>query len=72
MSHSLVPLQLPDEALIRRTKLLTYLPFGSQTLWRRVKAERFPKPIVIDGCMTAWRWKDVRAWLEAQGQERAA
>lgn len=66
---------LPDSALIRQRQLLAGLvPFSSATLWRRIKADQFPKPIKLDGGhITAWRWGDVRQWLEAQGQpERAA
>lgn len=67
---------LPDSALLRERQLIQPqgpLPFGSASLWRKVKATTFPAPIRLnDGRMTCWRWGDVRAWLEAQGREGKA
>lgn len=69
-AHAL-PSVLPDEALLRERQLLNgIVPFSSPTLWRRVKAGRFPQPIRIDR-MKCWRWGDVRQWLEAQGKGAA-
>lgn len=62
---------LPDAALLRERHLLSgIVPFSSATLWRRVKAKSFPQPVRI-GSITAWRWGEVRAWLEAQGRDAA-
>lgn len=58
---------LPDSALVRQRDLLSVLPFSAATLWRRVKAKEFPGPIKVDQSITAWRWGDVRGWLESQG-----
>jgi predicted DNA-binding transcriptional regulator AlpA len=67
---------LPDSALLRERQLLPPqgpVPFGSASLWRKVKAGTFPTPIRLnDGRMTCWRWGDVRAWLETQGSDRKA
>lgn len=62
---------LPDSALIRQSQLLAgIIPFKSATLWRKVKAGQFPKPIrLTEGRVTAWRVGDVRKWLAAQGGE---
>lgn len=65
--------RLPDRALVRERQLLPVLPFTSPTLWRKVKAGAFPAPIRLDhGRITAWRWGDVREWLEAQVRKEAA
>lgn len=60
---------LPDSAMIRQKNLVDgILPFGQATLWRKVKAGTFPKPVRLsDGRITAWRVGEVRAWLESQG-----
>lgn len=58
---------LPDSALLRERQLKPVLPFASPTLWRRVKTNAFPQPVRLPGRMTAWRWGDVRQWLESQG-----
>ena len=57
---------LPDATLIRLRQLRPVVPFSDATLWRRVRAKKFPQPVQLEGRMTAWRWGDVRAWLEAQ------
>lgn len=39
------------------------VPFSAPTLWRRVRAGEFPKPVKISDRVTAWRVEDVRAWM---------
>lgn len=63
---------LPDAALLREKQLAPILPWSSATLWRRVKTGQFPQPVRLDGRVTCWRWGDVRDWLEAQTDRRAA
>lgn len=67
--------ELPDCALIREAQLVRSpkrpaipapLPFSPATLWRRVEAGTFPKPMKLSERVTAWRVSDVRAWLNAQ------
>jgi len=62
---------LPDSALLRIRELIPLVPFTECTVWRRVKAETFPAPVRLpEGRITAWRWGDVRQWLEEQAQYR--
>lgn len=42
------------------------VPFSSATLWRKVKAGQFPKPVKLSAGITAWRVQDVRQWLAEQ------
>ena len=42
------------------------LPFSQPTLWRKVKAGTFPKPVSLGDRMSAWRVSDVREWITAQ------
>lgn len=42
------------------------LPFSSPTLWRLVKAGKFPSPVKLSERVTAWRVEDVRAWMQAR------
>lgn len=58
---------LPDVALLRLSQVLQLVPYSGPTVWRRVKSGDFPQPIRLEGRITAWRYGDVRAWLEAQG-----
>lgn len=42
------------------------VPFSSATLWRKVNAGEFPKPVKLSERVTAWRFEDVRAWLDSR------
>jgi prophage regulatory protein len=66
---------LPDSAFIRESQLVQSpkrpdtpapLPFSAPTLWRKVKAGTFPKPIKLSDRVTAWNVGTVRAWMTAQ------
>ena len=66
---------LPDSAYIRESQLVQSpkrpdtpapLPFSAPTLWRKVKAGTFPKPIKLSERVTAFNVGAVRAWLTAQ------
>ena len=43
------------------------VPFSSATLWRAVKASKFPAPVKLSERVTAWRTADVLAWLQSRG-----
>lgn len=62
--------QLPPNALVRQRKLLPVLPFSASTLWRRVAAGQFPRPVRLEGRISAWRVGDVLQWLDAQGRRK--
>lgn len=68
---------LADSGLIREAQLVQSpkrpgtpapIPFSAPTLWRKVKAGTFPKPLKLSERVTAWRVGDVRAWIAAQPQ----
>ena len=42
------------------------LPISSATLWRMVRAGKFPKPVKLTEGVTAWRADEVQAWLVKQ------
>lgn len=64
---------LPETGLIRQTLLIGnprtgtpgLLPFSASTLWRKVKAGEFPKPVKLSVRITAWRAEDIRTWLDS-------
>ncbi len=62
--------RLPDDALIRICSLLAWglVPFSASTLWRKVRQGEFPSPVRVSSQVTAWRVRDVRAWLKAPAQ----
>ena len=66
---------LPDSAFIREAQLVQSpkrpttpapLPFSAPTLWRKVKAGTFPKPIKLSERVTCWNVGAVRSWINAQ------
>jgi len=66
---------LPDSAFVRESQLVRSpkrpdnpapLPFSAPTLWRKVAAGTFPKPIKLSERVTAWNVGTVRAWMTAQ------
>ena len=66
---------LPDSAFVREAHLVLSpkrpehpapLPFSAPTLWRKVAAGTFPKPIKLSERVTCWKVSEVRAWMTAQ------
>jgi predicted DNA-binding transcriptional regulator AlpA len=66
---------LPESAFIREAQLVQSpkrpnypapLPFSAPTLWRKVAAGTFPKPIKLSERVTGWKVSEVRAWMNAQ------
>lgn len=67
---------LPATGYVRQSQLIpdpkrpdkpALLPFSSATLWRKVQAGEFPRPVKLSARVTAWRVEDVRAWMESRG-----
>jgi len=67
---------LPDDAYLRVKQLIigagstpttALLPFSRATLWRMVKAQRFPAPQKLSSGGTAWSVRAIRQWLKNQG-----
>jgi prophage regulatory protein len=55
---------LTPDSYLRERELRQHVPLSHSTLWREVKAKRFPPPIKLTERATAWRWGDVLAWLD--------
>jgi predicted DNA-binding transcriptional regulator AlpA len=55
---------MPITGYMRQSQLIPAIfPFSSATLWRKVKAGTFPKPIKLGPRITAWRVEDIRELL---------
>jgi prophage regulatory protein len=61
---------LPQEGFVREPAVLGAVPFGRSTLWSKVKAGQFPKPVKLSDRITAWPVQSVRAWIEARTLQR--
>lgn len=56
---------LPQTGYLRQAQLIPAIfPFSSATLWRKVKAGTFPKPVKLGPRITAWRVEDIREALQ--------
>lgn len=56
--------ELPAYGYIRQSRLIpNVVPISPATLWRKVAAGTFPRPVKLSERVTAWRIEDVRAWL---------
>jgi prophage regulatory protein len=55
---------MPATGYMRQSQLIPAIfPFSSATLWRKVKAGTFPKPVKLGPRITAWRVEDIRKLL---------
>lgn len=52
-----------SNSFIRQKQLLLQIPFSAPTLWRKVKAGTFPKPIKLGENITAWKVEEVDEWV---------
>jgi predicted DNA-binding transcriptional regulator AlpA len=56
---------MPVTGYMRQSQLIPAIfPFSSATLWRKVKAGTFPKPVKLGPRITAWRVEDIRKLIE--------
>jgi hypothetical protein len=65
---------LPDGAYARQSQIIQTranpfapIPFSPSTLWRKVAAGEFPKPVKLAANVTAWRVGEVRTWMQKRG-----
>ncbi|MBT0663162.1 AlpA family phage regulatory protein [Geobacter pelophilus] len=56
------------EALLRQRDLMEIMNVSRATLWRMLRHQNFPKPVVLMGCKR-WRREDLESWLEARRSE---
>lgn len=55
-----------DVNLISANEVLKLTGYKSRTtLWRRVRAGEFPKPLALSPSTTRWRKSDIEEWIEA-------
>jgi len=59
------PVKLPEEGLVRVQMLAPLLGVSERTIWRKVDAGTFPRPVPISPATRGWRVEEVRAWMES-------
>ena len=63
---------LKNEQLLTADEVCELARFSRQTLWRHVRAGKFPEPIHFGARIIRWRARDVAALLDAGGDLKAA
>ena len=58
--------------LLTKIDVLTRTSLSQPTLYRQIKAGRFPKPVRISPRRVAWPVEAIEAWLEARSNEALA
>lgn len=62
--------QHPNHQYIRQRELLTVVPFSPSTLWRKVKAGTFVRPVKLSARIVAWNRSEVYGWLQSREGEQ--
>jgi prophage regulatory protein len=60
--------KLPDfssdaTVLLRESELRNRIKISHSTIWRMVRAAKFPRPIQLSERAKGWRLSDIEAWL---------
>ena len=58
--------------LLTKIDVLVRTSMSQPTLYREIKAGRFPKPVHISPRRVAWPVETIDAWLEARSNEALA
>ncbi len=55
-----------NDILIPQKKVIEMTSLSATTIWREVKADRFPKSIKIGLNRVAWRLSDIEGWIASK------
>lgn len=58
--------QFRDDSLLRLPELRSVVPLSRSAIYRLAAAGDFPRPVRIGQRASAWRWRDVREWLDSR------
>ncbi len=70
-ANVMTELPVAADRFLPRPEVLRIVGFSAATLWREVKAGRFPAPVLISPNRTAFLESEVRAWMAAKVKTRA-
>lgn len=69
--HEPKAIAIPETGFMRFKQVQQVFPIGRTTLWDLVGRGLFPKPIRMSSRLVVWRAEEVRAWIAAQGRQKA-
>ncbi len=61
----------PTPRLLRPALVQELTTLDRVTIWKKVKAGTFPKPLKISGVRIAWLESDIQAWIASCAAEAA-
>jgi prophage regulatory protein len=56
---------LPSTGFIRLSVVLDLIPWSKSTLWNRVAAGQFPRPVPLGPRLVGWRVEAVLAYIQS-------
>ena len=56
--------------LISKSEVLKQIPISTATMWREIRADRFPKPVRVGARRIAFFQAEIDAWLARRIAER--
>ena len=59
------PASEPIETLLRLRDVMKVTTLGSTTIYRKMDAGEFPRPLNLGGNVVRWRMSDVQRWISA-------
>lgn len=57
--------------LMRQRDMMEFMKVSRSTLWRIMRHEDFPKPVVLMG-LKRWRREEIETWLRSRQDDAAA
>lgn len=57
--------------LMRQRDMMEFMKISRSTLWRIMRHEDFPKPVVLMG-LKRWRREEIETWLRSRQDEVVA
>jgi prophage regulatory protein len=57
---------VPVNVFLRLPQVLARVAISRSTLWRRVRAGSFPRPLKLSARVTVWRSEDIDGWMQEQ------
>lgn len=51
------------ETLLRLRDVMDMTKLGSSTIYRKMDADAFPRPVNLGGNVVRWRMSDVQRWI---------
>ena len=64
-------MSLKTEEMLTTEEVCRLMKFSKITLWRHVRAGKFPQPVRAGRQILRWRESSIEAYLEAQGNMAA-